>query len=132
LLGGNESRVVAPVNEDPSSELAAIELCPPTASGIICVVRAFPGELHPSPLLVVATVHPTYDHPELELAALLVREREVPGNIEVDEVRCPQLHLGDPPATQETRIGRTAFTSHYCHAARFFDEVVDDARLGLE
>jgi hypothetical protein len=104
------------VNEDASSQMGAIELGPPTTTSLIRIISSLPGELDAGPLVVVATVHPPFDHPELEFAGLLVCERQMAGHLEVDEVRCPQLHLGDPPTAEEARVGRTSLGSNFGRA----------------
>src|SRR3954454_18484550 len=74
------------------------------AEGGIHLVIALPGEAYP--VRAVATVEIAADRTEDELAASLRLEGDVSGLEHVYEIGVPQLHLGDPPPSEQWVLAR--------------------------
>ena len=70
-----------------------------SAEGGIHLVGALPGEAYP--VRAVAAVEIAADRTEDELAASLRLEGDVGGLEQVYEIGVPQLHLGDPPPSEQ-------------------------------
>src|SRR4051812_12260489 len=95
-----EGGLIAAVKADFAGERAVWdEFGGARAEGGIHLVIALAGEAYP--VRAVAAVEITADRTEDELAASLRLEGDVGGLEHVDEIGVPQLHLGDPPPSEQ-------------------------------
>src|SRR3954451_25013621 len=95
-----EGGLIAAVKADLAGERAVWdEFGGARAESGIHLVIALAGEAYP--VRAVAAVEITADRTEDELAASLRLEGDVGGLEHVDEIGVPQLHLGDPPPSEQ-------------------------------
>src|SRR4051812_48925906 len=95
-----EGGLIAAVKADLAGERAVWdEFGGARAEGGIHLVIALPGEAYP--VRSVAAVEIATDRTEGELAATLRLEGDVGGLEHVYEIGVPQLHLGDPPPSEQ-------------------------------
>ncbi len=130
LLPSLESRIVTAMDENASAKAVARDLRPSSAAGFVRVVRPLPRKLGARVLAVVPTVHPASDRPELKLASLVASEGEMSGNVRIDEVSVPRLHLHDSPAPDEAPIRWTRVGPNLCraHAPLISDVLQEESR----
>src|SRR3954466_7357588 len=95
-----EGGLIAAVKADLTREQAVwSEFGGASAEGGIHLVIALPGEAYP--VRAVAAVEITADRTEDKFAASLRLEGDVGGVEHVYEIVVPQLHLGDPPPSEQ-------------------------------
>ncbi len=91
------------MNEDPATQLLAVQDGPPATRARVGIDFFLPRELEPILLMdtVESAVESATNRSKLEEAKSVGFERNVAWNDQVDIVRIPLIHLDDAPFAQE-------------------------------